>query len=428
MDLTSLLGNAISKAEEALSEYPLCNHCLGRLFAKLGVGIDNYERGLTVKTLLAIKLYQDHLEGRLDRERLLRLAINAGAPITRLYERLHGERVNVQACHVCGNAISRDFFEKIAHEACDKIREFNARSFVVGVTLDKEILDRELDILVKHGVDTSESIKRELKREIGKLVRDICDVSPEFSKPDIVLHVVLRRDFTYTIHAHPSPLYIELRARKIVRGIPRFPWSRRYTIGSISIEEVLREVFKEALMTEDIRVKIGSFEGINTRIIGSGRRVVVELRNPKIREISKDAIIDKIKQYSQILVVEPLGIITKTRLAKIRELNKRVKKTYRVTVLVPDGVDASGIARLEDYFRGVEITMRSQSRTIRRKIYVVKAITISPYIFEALIMCESGVDIKRLVECRGDELTPCFGEVIGKSCIPLEIDLVHVEE
>jgi len=52
---SKLVENIVNKAESILIEYPLCNSCLGRMFAKYGIGLSNYDRGFTLKTLLAIK-------------------------------------------------------------------------------------------------------------------------------------------------------------------------------------------------------------------------------------------------------------------------------------------------------------------------------------------------------------------------------------
>ena len=44
--------NIMEKTLSMLKEFPLCDHCLGRQFALLGHGIENYERGVAVKTIL----------------------------------------------------------------------------------------------------------------------------------------------------------------------------------------------------------------------------------------------------------------------------------------------------------------------------------------------------------------------------------------
>lgn len=428
MDFISELSRIINRAEEILSEYPLCDHCLGRLFARIGIGISNYERGLVLKTLLSLKLQEDYSQGKLDREKVALLAMHTGPPLTRLFEKLYGERVNAQRCYICGNMLSKDLFEKIARESCSKIHEYNPRSFVIGVSMDKEIIDRELEILVKYGIDTSESIKRELKREIGKIVKEICSITPDFSRPDVVVHVSVERDFKYSIAVHPSPLYISLRVWKIGRRIPRYPRGTVDNKGSLSIMGILREIFKESFMAEDVRVKTGGFESHDTRIVGLGRGIIVELKNPKLRDIPKATIARSAQRYSGILVLEPVGVVSKTMIDKIRELSRRGRKTYRVSVFVPEGISEADIVRLEESLKNSEILQVSRSRKVRRRIHIVKADVISSCIFEALVKCDAGVDVKRLIQCNNDEEITCFTRILGKTAIPLEIDLVHVEE
>ncbi|MEM4476186.1 MAG: hypothetical protein QXG07_02745, partial [Desulfurococcaceae archaeon] len=48
----------LDDAAKILEKYPLCNHCLGRLYAKLGRGILNEVRGLSIKTVLAMEYHR----------------------------------------------------------------------------------------------------------------------------------------------------------------------------------------------------------------------------------------------------------------------------------------------------------------------------------------------------------------------------------
>lgn len=48
----------IEKAREILEKHPLCNHCLGRMFAKLGKGT-NEERGKAIRLILSMELNRE---------------------------------------------------------------------------------------------------------------------------------------------------------------------------------------------------------------------------------------------------------------------------------------------------------------------------------------------------------------------------------
>ncbi|MEJ2281722.1 MAG: hypothetical protein P8X97_07445 [Candidatus Bathyarchaeota archaeon] len=53
----------LKKAMQMLETHPLCDHCLGRQFALLGYGLNDKERGETIKLLLTMKNHQLALSG-----------------------------------------------------------------------------------------------------------------------------------------------------------------------------------------------------------------------------------------------------------------------------------------------------------------------------------------------------------------------------
>ena len=54
----------LKKAQKMLETHPLCDYCLGRQFALLGYGLDDQQRGETLKLLLTMKNHQLALSGK----------------------------------------------------------------------------------------------------------------------------------------------------------------------------------------------------------------------------------------------------------------------------------------------------------------------------------------------------------------------------
>ncbi|RLG91159.1 MAG: tRNA pseudouridine(54/55) synthase Pus10, partial [Thermoprotei archaeon] len=98
-------NNIINKARKILTKYPLCDHCLGRLFAKLGLDLGNDERGRAIKTLLQMILHQELREEKINKEELRKYALNAGDPITRLYQKIFEEKITNLTCYICNNKL-----------------------------------------------------------------------------------------------------------------------------------------------------------------------------------------------------------------------------------------------------------------------------------------------------------------------------------
>lgn len=432
-----LVSRIVSKAEKILEEYPLCNSCLGRLFAKYGVGLSNYDRGLSIKTILAFKLHAEYNQGLVGKEKLYILGRNSGGGVLSLYKKLFEEDIVEAKCFICGSSISRDLIKEISEKACELAKEYGSRTFVVGISMDKAILERELEILVKHGIETSESIRREFKREIGKEIKNICSLEPDFVNPDLVVIIKFDKDFKYEVSASLNPVFYGCRILKTGRKIPFYPRlrvsiDREYTR---SIYEIIEEVFKEATGAHDIVIHGVGFEGSNTRILGSGADLVIEAKAPRRRidPIELRGIV-KSKITINTMAIEVESILSRNSALYMREISRSARKLYRVSVYAPGGVEPAELCLLERFFTGSEVTQVISSRptryprvkTRRRKVYFVKTTPISNSIFEAIIMCDTGLSIRKLVECSDKDVEPCFSSVLSKGLVLLEIDLVNI--
>ncbi|MEM4717359.1 MAG: tRNA pseudouridine(54/55) synthase Pus10 [Desulfurococcaceae archaeon] len=430
-----LVSRIIDKAEKILGEYPLCNDCLGRLFAKYGIGLSNYERGLSIKTFLAFKLHAEYTQGLVSKERLHILARNSGEGVLSLYKKLFNEDLKQDKCFICGGGITRYLIRDIAEKACEIIRKHGSRSFVIGISMDKFIVNNELEILVKHGLETSESIRRELKREVGKEIKSICSIEPDFTSPDIVLIIRFDSDFKYEVFAQPNPVFYECKLLKTGRGIPFYPL-RKIDVGGKHVKsmyEIIGDIFKEAIGSREIVIHGVGFEGLSTRILGLGIDVVIEARSPQ-RRIDPVMLgeIAKSKTEGSNVVIEIRSILNRNSVVYMKELSRSARKLYRVSIYVPNGIELGELDLIERYFTGSAITQVVSERssypkkTRRKKVYLVKTIQVSRSVFEAIIMCDIGLSIRGLVKCESKEVVPCFSSVLNKTLIPLEIDLVNV--
>ena len=107
-------------AEKTLSKFKLCDHCLGRLFAKIGNGLTNKERGNQLRKHL--KQY---------------------------------ETVEIDNCWLCLGLIGeiRHFADLIS----ESVEEYEFETFLVGTKIDDDILDKEQELLNFTGSEYAES-------------------------------------------------------------------------------------------------------------------------------------------------------------------------------------------------------------------------------------------------------------------------------
>lgn len=439
-DFLETLRRILDNSEKMLYEYPLCNSCLGRFFTKYGIGLSNYERGQAIKTLLVIKLHEDHIRGLTSREYIHRLALNAGEELASMYRKLYGEDLKPRSCFICGNKLTSDFLSEVAWKACNILRNYDAGSFIVGLIVDKKLLERELEIMVKYGLESSESIKRELKREIGKTIATTCSAVPDFEKPDVVLMIKLRDDFNYDLKIQINPLLYIGRYWKLGRNISHIPWytkngSKKYPL---SIQEAVEGIFKEVFNAEEVIIHAAGREDVDARMLGSGRPLVVEVKAPKRRKVELNELRSSVmRSLANIPVVLHIDSqTTRSSVALIKEYSKRKRKIYRLTVFVDGELGEDDLRKIEEYFANREIVQRTPIRILkrkkdrerRRKVYSVKTHRISSRIFEALVYCDGGLYVKELVHCDEGRTKPCFSEILAKKTVPIELDVLYVEE
>jgi len=230
-----------------LTRYSLCDSCLGRAFAKLGHGHENRERGLALKLSLLLeidRLIKDH-ELR-DLEQVKELILNVGQVGEGLFRKYYSEKFQRRPCYLCGNLlddIKQDFFRKSLH----MLREKPVR-YVLGVKLSSSISDLETKFVVDNGLLYYESMKNEIKREVGKMLSKE-GFEPELDSPEVELIYDMESRAVITLRKNHKYLYYYVR---LSRGIPISSW---YSKGGESLEaEIQGKVMIPFSEPSDVRI------------------------------------------------------------------------------------------------------------------------------------------------------------------------------
>lgn len=146
----------IDKAEELAGE-GLCDHCLGRMFGKVGTGMTNDERGLIIRNALKERGVEAEAE---------------------------------DFCPLCENVF--DLLGRFAESAAESITSVESDNFLIGTKIEPEIAKKEKEIKERYGLENMESLKTELNREIGKLALPNIHRPVEFKNPQVVACVDTR--------------------------------------------------------------------------------------------------------------------------------------------------------------------------------------------------------------------------------------------
>src|SRR3989304_8211300 len=180
----------LEKALGMLEKHPLCDNCLGRQFALLGHGIENNDRGKTLKlslTLQASALNQSkNVEGL---KSLKILATNgfsreAAETLQHLKKRIP-KKDQSKTCFLCEDKFQ--LLDDLLQKALIQLADYEYTTFLVGVEVPVAVEEREDEFKAAFDVGYGESVRHEFGRLFGKGIAEKTGKDAEYKKPDIVV-------------------------------------------------------------------------------------------------------------------------------------------------------------------------------------------------------------------------------------------------
>ena len=259
----------------------LCTRCLGRLFGKLGHGLDNPTRGKVVQLMLILrdklssspsKTKKRSPPGPINAQDFTELlamidnfefdntsmtavtevldidynpspqtvdpANNRTEPRTNklatqilslveptIIDTINTEKpgaVNTAAdieCSICRNLF--DELPRYADLVCEAVKNYEFNDFLIGSKFDIDQTTHEEELWSKLGATHPEPMKAEFNRELGKLVGARLGIMVNFDTPEMTVILDTRYDST---RLQVASLFIYGRYRKHVRDLPQTKW------------------------------------------------------------------------------------------------------------------------------------------------------------------------------------------------------------
>src|SRR5512133_1482058 len=152
-------------SKKILHEGPICDHCMGRQFAKLSTGLSNRERGQAVKLTLVLegdRIYKSENDDSLLKE------LAPCSALARKTLRTEGED---EQCWVCLDQFKKlDFW---AEEVAKALEGLEYSTFLVGTKVSGLLSENEEILWAEAGTAYAEQLKTELNREVGKRIAEI---------------------------------------------------------------------------------------------------------------------------------------------------------------------------------------------------------------------------------------------------------------
>ena len=372
------------------AKLPLCDHCLGRLYAMLGHGLSNDERGKAIRIIYAME------------------------------NNVNLDSLYPKNCELCNNIFSR--LDDYAKYIANILKDIEYDTFMIGSRFPQEIIEKEKKLQEEFG-NLGEPINREFNRELGKRVMNITEKEATIKEPDVTVIVDTEYDdFKIEI----KPLLIYGRYRKLIRGIPQTKWpSGKY---KESVEEIIAKPIMEVTKGEGHALHGMGREDIDALMLGNGRPFILEIKMPKRRKINLDEIEKKINSSGKVEVLN-LRFASKEEIAKIKSAEP--KKKYKVGIKVDASED-----ELKNALNSLigKISQRTPTRVkhrradkIRRKeVYEVKLIGKNEDAWIVEVLAQSGTYIKELMHGDNGRTTPSLAEKLGKKVEVLWLDVVEI--
>jgi len=418
----------LSKAKEILLNHALCDRCLGRLFASYGLGLSNALRGKSLKTVIAMETHKRIISG--DEQALKdleRLALNGGDVFQELANQYVG-KVKSKRCEICGNTLD-GLLGELVLEALKKISGIEASTFIVGVKKSSKLELKEKQIALSYGITSWESIRREVKREVGKRIQALTGLRPDFKDPELIIIIDLDQN---SVEIGTKPLYLSGSYVKLGRYITQMRWvgkeGRNY---KFSVEESVRKIIS-AFRASEVVLHASGREDADARMLGSGRPVILELKRPLRRSVEL-RMVENSGSSPPWVLLKLRGFSASSEVRKLKSVTH--KKIYRVVTYVEEGINENEISKITNTFRDIEVSQRTPLRVLRRrtdlirirKVYAVVGQQLSKEIAEFIIKCDGGLYVKELISGDNGRTNPSFSNLIGKKMSVLFLDVLKHE-
>jgi tRNA pseudouridine synthase 10 len=386
----------------------ICKHCLGRKLSKTIEGTNNIERADKVCEELGIDL--DDAD-----------------------------------CVICDNIFDKlddGLYDKIDAKISQLGIEFN--TFLVGSQIPKDIQERDEELSEEFDLGV-ETIKKEVNRLIGLGIWEKYDKEAEFERQDIVFNIDLRKEPKVRIQI--NPLYVEGKYNKYKRGIPQTKWPCTKCKGRgceecngtgkqypESVEELISEHFLKLTKGKEAKFHGAGREDIDVLMLGSGRPFVLEIKEPRIRNLDLAKLENEINKINEgKTAYHGLKLCERGRKAEIKQSSPDTYKVYEAIVECDEPFDPD---KLEELTKLNEIHQQTPLRVLRRRTDMVrikhvldlKYEIIDDKTFKMRIKTEGGLYIKELISGDVGRSQPNVSEILGVGAICEQLDVVEVSE
>jgi tRNA pseudouridine synthase 10 len=407
----------VQDKRDALLEEDLCDHCLGRQFAKLGHGLENFERGAICREI------DDIDEDSFVRENIPENTELGGS------------------CHVC-----KDVFDKMDHWVElveDSFDRYELDTFLIGIRPPSDVLKAEEELWEEYGLEWVEPIKTELSRLIGKRIEEEMGIEVDFTRPDI--NAIIEMEETKDrVEMQVNSLLIYGQYNKYSREIPQTEWHCRNCRGSgcdecdwtgkqypTSVQEEIQDPFMRETKGIEAKFHGGGREDVDAKCLGR-REFVLEVIEPLNRDLDLEKLQKEVNDSTDKIEIFDLQFTHKDKAADIKQ--KHADKEYRAVVETEDEITEEDLENISQAVGTIKqdtperVEHRRADKTREREVYEVSWEKTGDKEFELTVKAEAGTYIKELIHGDEGRTQPNISDLIGTQAECVQLDVIWIEK
>jgi tRNA pseudouridine synthase 10 len=412
---------SILEDARALTESgPICDSCLGRVFADRSFGLTNETRGRSLRVAAALE----------DDEPF--------------------EPVETTECWVCEGECAR--FDDWAERCAAAVEDVEFDTYQLGTRAPP--LVEENEVLLREGAgldeDAGELFKSEFNREVGKRFGRLTDTDVDFRRPDVQFLLDIDAD---EVEANVNSAFVYGRYRKLERDIPQTEWPCNACDGSgyvgkqtcekcggsgylyeESVEGLTAPVVRDVMDGVGAKFHGAGREDVDALMLGTGRPFVIEIVEPRRRRVDVEQLEGDINAFAGGKVeVEGLHLANYEMVERVKELD--ASKRYRAAVEFDADVTADELAEALAELDGATVEQYTPQRVDHRRANLTRTREVLGASGEhedarhatVEIHGEGGLYIKELVSGDAGRTEPSLAGILGVGATVTALDVVAVE-
>ncbi|XP_076314343.1 pseudouridine synthase 10 [Tachypleus tridentatus] len=235
-----------------------------------------------------------------------------------------------------------------------------------------------------------------------------------------------------------SPLYLAGRYNKYSRELCQTPWLiEGEKKMETSVQDLIVDVVKKFIVTDKIVFSSSGREDVDVRMLGEGRPFVLELQNPRSRDVSQEFInkIEKaINGSTSEIAVRDFQDVRKEDVHMLKEGEEEKRKTYSAICVMNRPLTKEDIEQLKT-LKDLVIQQKTPLRVLHRRplavreriVYEMSAEKIDEHRFQLSLSTQAGTYVKEFVHGDFGRTVPHLGSILGAETDIMELDVQCID-